>query len=236
MQIRNAIPNALTLGNLLCGFTAILLCCHAQYATAAAFIVAGLVFDFLDGFAARLLRAGSDIGAQLDSLADVVTFCVAPALLLHETVARHINAETPLLAFGIVGLAVLQPLFGAYRLARFNVHPTNGPRFQGLPTPASALFTAGLALWWQDDAAYRFYMYDYPAIGMVLVAALNVLMVSNVPFLSLKVKGLGWGQLGRHYILAALAAVAVWLWGYGATPAVLAAYATVSLWPQPKAV
>lgn len=235
MRFKQYVPNAFTLGNVLCGFTSILLCTHEQYNTAAVFVLCGLVFDFLDGFAARLLNVQSPIGAQLDSLADVITFCVAPALLLHEVVVRHFDGPPGTGSLLLVLCIVVQPLFGTYRLARFNVHPTNGPRFQGLPTPACALFMLGLGMWWQDAAAYRFLVITYPWLGMLLVLALNVCLVSNIPFLSLKVKDLGWGQLGRHYILAVVSLAAVWMWGYGAVPVILLAYAAVSLWPQPKA-
>ncbi|MFA5419389.1 MAG: CDP-diacylglycerol--serine O-phosphatidyltransferase [Bacteroidales bacterium] len=189
--MKNHIPNTITLFNLLSGVLSIFCAMSGQLDMAAWFIFAAALFDFLDGFAARLLHAKSAIGEQLDSLADVVSFGVAPGFILFQMInmshgqPMHTSDNFTILPF----LAFVVPAFGALRLAKFNVDDTQTTSFKGLPIPASGIFIASLPL--IRTALYEdrelFYMmitntYFLVAVGIIL----SFLMVSNFPMFGLK--------------------------------------------------
>ena len=140
-MLRRQIPNLITLGNLLCGVESI----YASLATgdvvaAALWICGGIVLDFFDGLAARLLKVPSELGKQLDSLADVVTSGVAPAFLMAKLIEEPLRNLLPAWAVALAMLPfVLMPAFAAYRLAKFNLDTRQGHSFLGLPVPANAL-------------------------------------------------------------------------------------------------
>ncbi|WP_417897956.1 CDP-diacylglycerol--serine O-phosphatidyltransferase [Bacillus haimaensis] len=176
MQMRTrfikGIPNMFTLGNLFCGFLSIGFAANAQYSNAAILILIGMMLDSMDGRLARMLKADSNLGKELDSLADVVTFGVAPSFLVYYTYFYQ---------FGLLGLAIagLFPLFGAYRLARFNVSPPNssGKYFTGVPITAAGGIMALLTL---------FGNYIPQIVTTVIFTALCFLMVSRLKIPSFK--------------------------------------------------
>lgn len=166
------IPNMLTLGNLYCGFLSIGFAAHGQYNNAAILIIIGMMLDSMDGRAARMLKADSTLGKELDSLADVVTFGVAPSFLVYYTYFYQ---------FGSIGLLVsgLFPLFGAYRLARFNVGTSKQSTnyFIGVPITAAGGILAILTL----------FGHLVPSIiTTVVFTALCFLMVSRIRIPSFK--------------------------------------------------
>ena len=184
--IRNNIPNAITALNLLCGCLACIaafscfdpMCGTALKGYQWAFILIGLaaVADFCDGLVARMLHAVSDIGAELDSLADLVSFGIAPAMVLYNMMLEHGEGHWAL-------LAMLLPVFGAIRLARYNTDPTQGTVFTGLPIPANAIFWIGFTTWYAT--------YPTPLwMVVVLIVALSLLMVCNMRMFSLKMHNL----------------------------------------------
>jgi CDP-diacylglycerol--serine O-phosphatidyltransferase len=184
--IRNNIPNAITSLNLLCGCLACIaafscfdpMCGTALKGYQWAFILIGLaaVADFCDGLVARMLHAVSDIGAELDSLADLVSFGIAPAMVLYSMMLEHGEGHWAL-------LAMLLPVFGAIRLARYNTDPTQGTVFTGLPIPANAIFWIGFTAWYAT--------YPTPLwMVVVLIVALSLLMVCNMRMFSLKMHNL----------------------------------------------
>lgn len=190
-MIRRQIPNLITLGNLFCGveslFASLAL---GDVRMAAIWICAGIFLDFFDGLAARLLKVPSELGKQLDSLADVVTSGVAPAFLMFRLVEVPLKEAYPLWVVILCMLPfLLMPLFAAYRLAKFNIDTRQSHSFLGLPVPANALVWVGLAL--SGIAATNLYL----GVAMAVVAlAVNILMVSEVPMFSLKfnLKEMGW--------------------------------------------
>ena len=208
-RIIKSIPNAITLLNLLSGVLAI---CFAMtpaemrfgmigWKLAALMIGCAAVFDFLDGLAARLLNARSDIGRELDSLCDVVSFGVAPSLLLYSVMSLDPNAGVwPYTAFFI-------PLMGALRLARFNVKDSNSTTFRGLPIPANAIFWIGyVSAIMNQQFAPRF------TFNLVIIVLISLLMVSNVKMFSLKTKS--WGlfeNFPRYFTLLASVLFVLWL-------------------------
>jgi CDP-diacylglycerol--serine O-phosphatidyltransferase len=180
-KIINSIPNVLTSGNLFCGCVAVVLALRGDIRLATYFIFAAAILDFFDGFAARLLKATSSIGLQLDSLADMVSFGVAPSAIIFEILSVsqiHVPIEFP--SF-ISYIAFFIAVFSALRLAKFNIDERQTTEFIGLPTPACTLFFCGLT-----------YFDMFTVTGFyVLLASIPVfcaLLVCELPMFSLKIK------------------------------------------------
>ena len=198
--IRNNIPNAITSLNLFFGCMACIMaltpsCFVATYRLAFLFIALSAVADFLDGLVARLLHAVSAIGKELDSLADLVSFGLAPALILYS----KMNQYDDLLAL----FALLLPVFGALRLARFNVDTNQATTFTGLPIPANAIFWIGFTDWYDPHTCPMW-------IVLTLIVVLSLLMVCPLRMFSLKMHNLSsikqnWAQYLQ--IVATVAAV-----------------------------
>ncbi|MBP3952719.1 CDP-diacylglycerol--serine O-phosphatidyltransferase [Bacillus suaedae] len=172
MKYLKLIPNTMTLGNLYCGFLSIGYAANGQYKNAAILILIGMMLDSMDGWLARKLDADSDLGKELDSLADIVTFGVAPSFLVYYT---HFF-QYDILGFAIAGLF---PLFGAYRLARFNISASSNQvnYFTGVPITAAGGIVALLTL---------FGAFIPNILISVIFTALCFLMVSNIKVPSLK--------------------------------------------------
>ena len=185
--ITRHIPNTLTCMNLFSGCIACVMAFHANFEMAMLFIVIGAVFDFFDGLAARLLHAYSNIGKDLDSLADDVSFGVAPALIVFS-LFKEINYPDYLsfLANWLPYAAFLIAIFSALRLAKFNNDTRQTTSFIGLPVPANALFWASLIAGCKPIASY------HPLLTLALVCLFSWLLVSEIPMFSLKFKNLSW--------------------------------------------
>ncbi|MBM7584007.1 CDP-diacylglycerol--serine O-phosphatidyltransferase [Bacillus pakistanensis] len=172
MRFTKSIPNMFTLGNLYCGFLSIGYAANGQYKNAAVLILIGMMLDSMDGRLARMLKADSVMGKELDSLADIVTFGVAPSFLVYYTYFFQ---------FGLLGFAVtgLLPLFGAYRLARFNISSNKSSMnyFIGVPITAAGGILALLTLF--GDRIPNI-------ITSVIFTALCFLMVSRIRIPSFK--------------------------------------------------
>ena len=219
MKIRLfTIPNILTLLNLLCGCIAAVLALHCDLQGAFWFIIAAAALDFLDGFAARLLKAYSPIGKELDSLADMISFGFTPSAILFNMYYT---------AGGVApwGFAVfIVAAFSALRLAKFNIDERQTHGFIGMPTPACAIFIA--------SAGYLFSagVYDIgPYAILVAAAVLSYLLVSNIPMFSLKFTRYGFKGNELRYTFLALSLVALSVWGVTAVPFIIAAYVAVSI-------
>ncbi len=211
MRFFKFLPNLLTLLNLLSGILAIYFVFEGQLDQAAYLIFIAAVFDFLDGFAARLLKAYSNIGEQLDSLADVVSFGVAPAFILHKLILMsHGRMSWEIAGFDVLPfIAFIVPLFAAYRLAKFNVDESQTENFKGLPSPAAGLLIAALPLirtqLYEDQSLLYMVMTNtYFYIGIALLA--SILMVSNLPLFGLKFKKLSWkgNEIRWFFLLVSL--------------------------------
>lgn len=177
---RSYIPNMITSGNLLCGMLSLILTLKGQIYPAAWLIAFAVFFDFMDGKVARMLGVSSAFGAEFDSLGDVVSFGVAPAILVFSSSLSQIT--------GVWGalIAVFFALCGALRLARFNVVHMPGP-FQGLPIPAAGLFVVS---WIMAKIALP------PYLMATLVIFAGGLMISTVSYSNLK--GLKRGMVNRR--------------------------------------
>jgi CDP-diacylglycerol--serine O-phosphatidyltransferase len=186
------VPNFITCLNLFSGCLACVAVLHfsgdAKFLAAFCFIALAAVFDFFDGFAARLLHAPSKIGAELDSLADIVSFGVAPGCIVYVYLEEFVIAgltRNPLT--GIEFLAFLLPVFAALRLAKFNIDTRQTTSFLGLPVPANALFWASFI-----PSLNAFNLPCKAAIILILVIVFCGLMVSEIPMLALKFKNASW--------------------------------------------
>lgn len=223
--IKRIIPNALTCANLVCGCIA-LVCAFNPfeqymgmygYEFCFLFILLGALADFFDGFAARLLNVHSSIGADLDSLADLVTFGLAPAMLIFNLFTASAAADW------MQWSALLVPICGALRLARFNVDDTQTIVFRGLPIPSCALFCIGLASVMVSPSGFN----PYAATGCTVFIA--ILMVCPMRMLSLKFKGFGFnGTNILRYILLLIGLVSVSLWQWTGFLVVICAYILIS--------
>jgi CDP-diacylglycerol--serine O-phosphatidyltransferase len=196
------LPNVLTLSNLLMGCVSIKFALNGNLADATYFILIALVFDFFDGFAARLLNAHSLIGKDLDSLADMVSFGVAPSMLLYG-LASHANFDN--WAWGnpewVGYLSFLIAIASAYRLAKFNNDTKQSYGFIGLPTPANALIVVGLVWMAADTDSFLAEKLTSPYAIIAIIAACCWLPLNNLHFIALKFKNFSWKDNSSKYIL-----------------------------------
>lgn len=189
-RITRHIPNTLTCLNLFSGCIACVMAFEARYEAALGFIILSAAFDFFDGMMARVLNAHSAIGKDLDSLADDISFGVAPSLIVFS-LFKEMNYPEAMasMASYFPYLAFLPAVFSALRLAKFNNDTRQTSSFVGLPVPANALFWASLAAgghsWLTSDNLY-------PICLLLLVGLFSWLLVSEIPMFSLKFKNLSW--------------------------------------------
>ena len=177
MQIKRIIPNSLTCANLLCGSGAVFMATQEQYLWAFALIIGGAIFDFFDGASARWLKVPSPLGIQLDSLADDITFGLAPSMAL-------MCYLKPVIGWWAL-IALLMAAFSALRLAKFNIDERQTTSFIGLATPPNAIFWASLVCYLNTITLPVW------APWILLVGSLLscYLLVSEIPFFSLKSAG-----------------------------------------------
>jgi CDP-diacylglycerol--serine O-phosphatidyltransferase len=218
------IPNAVTLLNLLFGCIGVYACATNAYQLVPVCMVAALIADFLDGYLARFLNAKSDIGAQLDSLADNVTFGVLPGMMLMQLISFSsvgTGGNYSLNPLGYIGFTY--SIFAAIRLAKFNVDTRQHTHFIGMPTPAAATFVLGLYLYYFQQDFLQMpsvtYQLIYQSLTLIVVTILLAyLMVSNISMFSLKGNFLAWkdNQVRLIFIIASILIV-VGLGGIGLT-------------------
>ena len=204
---------------------------------AAYLVIAAAIFDFFDGFAARLLKVSSPIGAELDSLADMVTFGVVPGLmLLHyltASLSTPISSVESFLEHPVLLVPLLVPIFSALRLAKFNVDTRQTDSFRGLPSPASALWVISIPLmieymplhmWWNPETVI---VDKWFIIGSSV--GLSALMVSDIPLLAMKFKSFGWKGNGLRYSFLIISVVLLIILQPVALPIILSLYVIISI-------
>lgn len=233
-RIFSWIPNTITCLNLVAGVVATIYALKFgfahdyQYAKVAyCCIGAAAVFDFLDGFMARLLKAYSDLGKELDSLSDLVSFGVAPGCLVFSLISQYPGAGWT------AWFALLIPVMGALRLARFNIDTRQTTSFIGLPIPANAIFWIGAV----DFTAHQLSNGAYSPVAAWLlylaILAVSLLMVSNVKMFSLKFKNLDWRENFRRYAIIVAAVLFVIFCGWAGLAWTIILYLILSaLLPQ----
>ena len=229
-------PNFITSLNLVSGFIAIIFAANGHLVPASWMILAAMIFDFLDGFSARLLKAYSDVGKELDSLADVVSFGVAPGLIVYQLLNDSIslNGSASITFFGLntvllMIISAIMPVCGAIRLAKFNLDTTQTTTFKGLPIPANALAVISIVIarWYSQSPLLNAFT-GSPLLLVLFALILSILMVSRIPMLSLKVTNLKLkGNEGR-YILAGLVLIDFVMFGPMAIPLIIPLYILAS--------
>ncbi len=235
--MRKYIPNTITALNLVCGVLSIFFIIRGEVIWASYIVFIAAIFDFLDGFAARLLNAYSDLGKELDSLADLISFGLAPSFIVIHEIADAMGLTLQFSLQGIkpfhlllLFLPILLVVATAFRLARFNNDPAQEEKFLGLPSPASGLFFASLPL-------VRNYLEEYssisflnnPAFIVALVLIFSYLLVSNVPMFSLKIKNIRDKKNIPSYIIGIISLLLLFLFSLKAVFAIVILYIFMSL-------
>jgi CDP-diacylglycerol---serine O-phosphatidyltransferase len=237
--ITKHIPNFLTCLNLLCGCLALILIFNNEFITAAYFVFAAGIIDFLDGFAARLLNAYSPIGKDLDSLADMVTFGVVPGMMLFQlTIGNGVEVE---LANILPYFSILIPVFSALRLAKFNNDKRQSESFIGLPTPANAFLICSLPFIIEPclhdvtgNCTNQFDCYVQSIftnqwLFILFCCLMSFLLVAELPLFSLKFKSYGWKGNQIRFVFLGVSLIILILLKFSAIPLIIFLYILLSV-------
>lgn len=201
--VRN-IPNIITCCNLICGCIATGAAFHHNFTTAFVFILLGATFDFFDGMTARALGVSGKLGVELDSLADIVTFGVAPSAMIFTMFTEVRYPELIYNSFWFTVMpftAFIMAAFSAMRLAKFNIDERQHTTFIGMPTPANAIFWAALIS--SSEAYLTSPMFNAPFL-LAFVIMFSWLLVCEIPMFSLKFKNMTWKDNKRKYVFLIL--------------------------------
>jgi CDP-diacylglycerol--serine O-phosphatidyltransferase len=199
---------------------------------ASLFIGLAAVIDFLDGFVARFFKAESAMGKQLDSLADLVSFGVAPGMIIYQLLRLSFAQQSGSLDTSLTWLlpALIVPCAAAWRLARFNLDSGQAFSFKGLPVPATGMFVASLPLiYWNVNQQWviNLLLNKWFLFGLILL--LSYLMVSKIPLMSLKLKDYSLKNNLPKYLLAVISIAALFIFTWMAVPVMILAYVILSL-------
>jgi CDP-diacylglycerol--serine O-phosphatidyltransferase len=225
-MIRRNLPNALTCGNLLCGCIGVVEVFHNNILLSCLLIGIALIFDFFDGFLARLLKVSSPIGRDLDSLADMVTFGLLPAVIVYQLLMQSIPD-----LFGIWKAypEFLIAIFSAVRLAKFNNDPRQSDSFIGVPTPANAMLIASLpVILHLHGDEWRHVIVNTNNL-LILTVVMSFLLVAEVPLLALKFKSFGWKGNEIRYSFIVASVLLILTLQILAVPVIIVLYVTLSL-------
>jgi CDP-diacylglycerol--serine O-phosphatidyltransferase len=241
MNIKKHIPNLLTLGNLFCGTVATIFAVQGNFTAAGLLVVLGIVFDFFDGFTARLLNVSGELGKQLDSLADMVTSGVVPGIIMYNLLA----SSNSLGSYGgkletmnwsgfkfepIQLLGLILTLGACYRLAKFNIDTRQSDSFIGLPTPAMCLFVISLPLikeYTTIEFAQNLITNNYFLITITVI--LTVLMNAELPLFSLKFKNYSIKNNLVKYLFLLSSLIMIILLQYISIPLIIILYVVLSI-------
>jgi CDP-diacylglycerol---serine O-phosphatidyltransferase len=213
------LPNFLTCCNLISGCFGIVFLLEGRGVPAAYFVWASCIFDFFDGFAARMLKVSSPIGKELDSLADVVSFGVLPSMVMYKLIGAHASLESlPYLGFTIAA-------FSALRLAIFNIDTRQTDSFIGLNTPSNTLFITALPLLPPFITSWLFQDWLLVLITMVF----SLLLVSPLEFFALKFKNFTWTDNKLRFTFLLLAVLLLLIFSTAAIPLIILLYIGLSL-------
>lgn len=217
MKIKNHIPNTITSFNLLSGCFAVTLAFSGDFKPALLCIIAAAIFDFFDGFAARLLKAYSPMGKELDSLADMVSFGLAPACIVFNKLLALLGIEFIslfTLDFAIAAkymlallCAFLIAVFSALRLGKFNIDTRQSENFIGLATPSCALLVGSFVYATEVYPALNLIMASHIWILPVASVILSLLLTCEIPMFSFKFKSLKWADNANRFLFLGIIAV-----------------------------
>lgn len=233
MKIISQIPNLLTLGNLFCGTIAAIFAVEEDFINASIFVLIGILFDFFDGFAARLLKVTGELGKQLDSLADMVTSGVVPGIFMLKLIQNNLqndfnDIDKSIFDVSLIGLILT--LAACYRLAKFNLDERQTDSFIGLPTPAMCLFIISLPLiqeYSDIEFAAKLTYNNYFLIAITWV--LTFLMNAEIPLFSLKFKDYSLKKNWVTYLFLFLSLMFIILFNYLSIPIIITFYVVLSI-------
>lgn len=236
-QLKSNIANIVTSMNLLCGSLAIYFLFQDEPMTAVYLIFAAAVFDFADGFVARLLHVKSEMGKQLDSLSDVVSFGLAPGIAMFLMLEKGLLFWDTGLPASVAFIAFLIPVLSAWRLAKFNIDERQTDHFIGLPTPANGLLIfsllpvvsfQGLPSWFPGHESLPYFMV-HPAFLITLTLLFSYLLVSSLPLMAMKFKTFRFKENRIRYIFIILSVVLILLFYFAAISFIIILYIILSL-------
>ncbi len=239
--MKKHIADLLTLGNLFFGCCAVVCILNAAPTEAFGFLILAFIADALDGQVARMLNTTSVFGKELDSIADTVSFALAPGMILYVLLCKSFAMHADWMKYGQQATGIVVPalaaflvtLAGAYRLAKYNVDTRQSDRFIGVPTPANTLFVAGLLLIYATnpmlgDIELGNRLLD-PYLLFSLIPILAFWQVAEIPMMNFRMKGLGWAENKFRYILLILILAAFVALGDIAVALITVLYVFVSL-------
>ncbi|TWJ04748.1 CDP-diacylglycerol--serine O-phosphatidyltransferase [Mucilaginibacter frigoritolerans] len=226
-RLKKHLPNAITCANLFSGCIGIVFAFQGNLIAAAYAIFLSAIFDFFDGLASRVLKSFSGIGKDLDSLADMVSFGVLPAVIMYQLLlqAHQIDTVSTYLNF----IAFLIPVFSALRLAKFNVDTRQAENFIGLPTPANAILIASFPLIIDHHNRYYTPYLLNPYILSVFIIIMCSLLVVEMPMMSLKFKNKDFNENIFRYLLLLFSAILILFFKFAAVPVIIFIYVTLSI-------
>jgi len=229
--MKKHIPNLITLGNLFCGTIATIFAVEGDFMHAGLFVVLGIILDFFDGFAARLLNVSGELGKQLDSLADMVTSGVVPGVIMLKLLGdKQIGLDSFTVPSFLPLLGLLLTLGACYRLAKFNIDTRQSESFIGLPTPAMSLFVISLPLileYSNIDLVEDIIRNNYFLIGVTVL--LTYLMNAEIPLFSLKFKEYSIKNNLVKYMFLCISLLMIVLLKYIAIPLIIVFYVGLSV-------
>ena len=244
MSIKRYIPNFVTLLNLFCGSIAVVFAVHNNFVASAIFVFLGIFFDFFDGLLARKLNVQSELGVQLDSLADMVTSGLVPGIVMYKLISISIDAPEVVFKQGwnsdfhfstlhieplaLVGLFIT--LASAYRLAKFNIDEDQQSYFKGLPTPANTLLIISLPLIveFQNSAIFNSLISNqWFLIGLTIVSC--YLLTSKIKLFALKFKNFSFSDNKFRYALIVLSIILMIGFHFIAIPLIIILYIVLSV-------
>ena len=216
------IPNLLTISNLICGCVALYLTFQSELVFTAYFIGLAAIFDFMDGAAARLLNVSNPTGKELDSLADMVSFGLVPG-----SVVFHLLEESPLSQYSFMALVI--PIFSAYRLAKFNVDENQNENFIGLPTPANCLVFVSIPLITTFNSESTIaYLVEIPEILLIITVLMSLALVSRINMFSLKFKNFKLQDNKFRFFLITISIILLTWLEFSAIPVIILLYILMS--------
>lgn len=227
--MKKEIPNLLTLGNLLAGCIGLWFVMQGNLVSASYCIFISLVCDFFDGFLARALQAYSDLGKELDSLADLVSFGVLPAFILFSLVEQSCGSQCTVGLFGFYKpfMVFALALMSAYRLAKFNIDTRQSDQFIGVPTPANGLLIASLPLIIHFQPEYSAYILSFKGL-LIYAVVMSYLLVCELPLLAFKFKTWDWKKNQVKFIFLIFCIAALVMLKFAAIPVLVIAYILLS--------
>jgi len=221
--MKKHIPNLLTCGNLFCGCLGVNFAYNGNLAWAAYMIGLAGIFDFFDGFVARLLNVSSPIGKELDSLADMVSFGFLPGVIMF-----HLLVPTTSLSPYLPFIAFMIPIFSALRLAQFNVDTRQSDSFIGVPTPANAILIGSLPLISEFHPQFSEWVVN-PFLLLPLTIVMSLLLVAELPLIALKFKDYSLGNNKIKYTFLVLTVLLLVFFKFAGVPLVIIAYILLSV-------